>query len=233
MGRPLSGTGPLEGGVTDFLEAHFRRLRVDFERQPIAPGRDNIVARYDPTGDGPRRTLLWDAHQDTVPTDGMTIPPFDPRIDGDRLYGRGSCDVKGGLASMLHAFSRLVAERPAGSATVLMACTVDEEFTHIGLVAPGRLADLRGPPCRPRHRRRADPARRGHVPQGGRALEGPDEGPRLPQFDSRSGRQCDLSHGAGGRGACPSMRPLWPGGRPIRCSARRVSPSAGSRAGSV
>ena len=130
MGRPLSGPGFLEAGMSDYLERWFRELGAPFERQTIAPGRDNLLARYD--APDARRTLLFDAHQDTVPTDGMTIPPFVPEIAAGRLYGRGACDIKGGMAAMLVAFARLVRERPKGSASVLMACTVDEEFTHTG-----------------------------------------------------------------------------------------------------
>ena len=44
----------------------------------------------------------------------MTIPPFVPTIERGRLYGRGSCDVKGSMAAMLLAFARLVRERPRG-----------------------------------------------------------------------------------------------------------------------
>jgi acetylornithine deacetylase len=119
-----------EGGMSDYLERFFGELGVGCRRQTIAPGRDNVIARYD--SPRARTTLLFDAHQDTVPTDGMTIPPFVPRIEGGRLYGRGSCDVKGGMAAMLAAFARLVREQPAGAASVVMACTVDEEFTHYG-----------------------------------------------------------------------------------------------------
>jgi acetylornithine deacetylase/succinyl-diaminopimelate desuccinylase-like protein len=130
MGRALSGPGVLEARLTDYLERWFGELGVPCERQAVAPGRDNLLARYDaPRG---RRTILFDAHQDTVPTDGMTIDPFSPRVEGGRLYGRGACDIKGGLAAMLLAFARLVRERPEGSASVVMACTVDEEFTHLG-----------------------------------------------------------------------------------------------------
>ena len=88
------------------------------------------LARFDSPRS--RRTLLFDVHQDTVPTDGMTIAPFDPRIEGGRLYGRGSCDIKGGMAAMLVAVARLCRERPPGAASVVLACTVDEEFTHTG-----------------------------------------------------------------------------------------------------
>ena len=136
MGRGLTGPGDLEAGMSDFLEAWFRKLGVDVERQVVSPGRDNLIARYDSPGSC--RTILFDAHQDTVPVDGMTIAPFSPELKDGRLYGRGSCDVKAGMAAMLTAFARLVKERPAGSASVIMACTVDEEFTHTG---SSRLAD--------------------------------------------------------------------------------------------
>lgn len=136
MGRGLSGPGFREAEVSEYLTRWFDRLGVSLQRQEIAPGRENLIARYD--APGARRTVLFDAHQDTVPTDGMTIDPFKPVIEGGRLYGRGSCDIKGGLAAMLTAFARLVRERPAGSASLIMACTVDEEFTHKG---SSRLAD--------------------------------------------------------------------------------------------
>jgi acetylornithine deacetylase len=130
MGRTLSGPEMLETRLGEYLEAWFRDRGIAVERQPVAPGRDNLLARYE--SPGARRTILFDAHQDTVPTDGMTIPPFEPRVEAGRLYGRGSCDVKASLAAMLLAFDRLHRERPKGAATVVMACTVDEEFTHLG-----------------------------------------------------------------------------------------------------
>ena len=130
MGRTTLGPEYLEGRVSDYLERWFRDLGVPVARETIAPGRDNIIARYE--APRARRTILFDAHQDTVPTEGMTIAPFDPVIREDRLHGRGACDIKGGMAAMMTAFARLVRERPAGSASVILACTVDEEFTHIG-----------------------------------------------------------------------------------------------------
>src|SRR5262245_52521698 len=130
MGRALSGEGVLETRLTDYLESWFRDLGVECRRQVVSPGRDNLLARYEAPGS--RRTILFDVHQDTVPTDGMTIPPFEPTIAGGRLFGRGSCDVKGSMAAMLAAFARLVRGRAAGSASVLLGCTVDEEFTHTG-----------------------------------------------------------------------------------------------------
>jgi acetylornithine deacetylase len=143
MGRPLAGEGILETRLTAYLEGWFLELGVECRRQAVSPGRDNVVARYEAPDS--RRTILFDVHQDTVPADGMTIPPFEPTLEGGRLHGRGSCDVKGSMAAMLAAFARLVRERPAGSASVILACTVDEEFTHTGsshLAESGHGAEL-------------------------------------------------------------------------------------------
>jgi acetylornithine deacetylase/succinyl-diaminopimelate desuccinylase-like protein len=138
MGRSLAGPEYFETRLTNYLEAWFHELGVRLLRHPVLPGRDNLLAWYE--APGARRLILFDVHQDTVPADGMTIPPFVPEIAGDRLAGRGSCDVKGSMAAMLWAFARLVRERPPGSASVLLACTVDEEFTHTG---SARLAETK------------------------------------------------------------------------------------------
>src|SRR5262245_17744313 len=143
MGRPLSGPDIFETRLTEYLEQWFDGIGVPHWRQTVAPGRHNLLALYDQPQS--RRRVLFDVHQDTVPVGGMTIPPFVPAIKDGRLYGRGSCDVKGSMSAMLTAFGRLVREKPARSASVLLACTVDEEFTHLGasqLAASKHEADL-------------------------------------------------------------------------------------------
>ena len=131
MGRDVSGPEFYEGRVTAYLENYLSRLNVPFEIVELASGRANVLARLD--GNKSSRTILLDAHQDTVPVDGMTIPPFEPTEKEGRVYGRGSCDVKGGMASMLAAFTRLATERPAGMANVVLSCSCDEEATSIGI----------------------------------------------------------------------------------------------------
>src|SRR5438552_3634831 len=131
MGRDLPADIVFEHRVAGYLEQFFRDLGVPYERQEIAPQRANVVARLEIPG--ARRTLLLEAHQDTVPVDQMTIEPFGARIENGRLYGRGACDIKGGMASMLACFARAVREKPAGACNVLMACTVDEEHTFLGV----------------------------------------------------------------------------------------------------
>jgi acetylornithine deacetylase len=75
----------------------------------------------------------------------MVIDPFGAKIDNGRLYGRGACDVKGGMAAMLGAFARIAREKPKGAANIIMACTVDEEYGGLGvreLVRRGLRADM-------------------------------------------------------------------------------------------
>lgn len=131
MGRPLVGSLYLEGRVTDYLESYFRSLGVRYQRDPVAPGRDNIIAFHEPRN--ATRNLIFEVHQDTVPVDGMTIDPFASQIEEGRLYGRGACDVKGGMAAMLAAFARRVRNSSEGGARLIMACLVDEEHTFLGV----------------------------------------------------------------------------------------------------
>jgi acetylornithine deacetylase len=130
MGRDLTGPEYLEGRVSDYLENTFRQWQVPYQRIEVAPGRANVIARYD--SPGAMTTVLLDAHQDTVPVDGMS-DPFRAEIRDGKLFGRGACDVKGGMAAMLSAFARLVREKPAGAANVILSCTCDEEATSLGV----------------------------------------------------------------------------------------------------
>ena len=131
MGREVDGDIFFESRMSDWLEGFFRKLGASFERIEVAPGRSNLLAVYE--GTDPTKSILLDAHQDTVPVDGMTIEPFDPQVKAGKVFGRGACDVKGGMAAMLHAFGRLVTERPNCVGNVIMSCTCDEEATTIGV----------------------------------------------------------------------------------------------------
>lgn len=132
MGRDVTGPEYLETRVTEYLVDVLTKACVAWERVETAPGRANVLARLDAEStDAP--TLLLDAHQDTVPTDGMVIPPFDPVERDGKLFGRGTCDVKGGMAAMLAAFLRLCKERPAGRPHVVLSLTCDEEATSLGI----------------------------------------------------------------------------------------------------
>lgn len=105
-----------------------------------APGRPNVVARL--SGEGP--TLLLNGHIDTVGVEGMTIPPWTPTIENGRLLGRGSCDMKGGVAALMAAAFRLAQDGPRPN--LLVALTADEEHASVGMAdlvsGPEPIADL-------------------------------------------------------------------------------------------
>lgn len=124
---------------------------ADFEGKPLySPGmgfegRPQLVARFAGTGGGP--SLLLNGHIDAVsvePRGQWTSDPFRAEIRDGNLYGRGSCDMKGGIACMVHAaevLSRL-GVRLAGD--LLVATNTDEESSGAGglaLVLHGVRAD--------------------------------------------------------------------------------------------
>ena len=143
MGRAVSGPEYFEYRMTEWLQAFFERLSLPWMRQTVEPLRATTSCRKRFDGNpGPAeggRVILFEAHQDTVPVDGMTIDPWRPTVRDGRLYGRGSCDIKGGMAAMLGALARLVEEKPRQRPTVIMACTVNEEHGYSGAQALTRL----------------------------------------------------------------------------------------------
>jgi acetylornithine deacetylase ArgE len=131
MGRGIGGPNIGEERLTAWLEGFLSRIGARCRRQAVSPGRDNLVAELSWPGSG--RAIVLEAHQDTVPVDGMTVPPFGAEERDGRLYGRGACDVKGGMAAILAALERLAVERPKGAASVVAAFTVDEESGFTGV----------------------------------------------------------------------------------------------------
>ena len=103
-----------------------------------APGRPNVVAVARGRGGG--RSLMLNAHMDTVGVVGMS-DPFIPRLDGGRLYGRGAQDMKGSLAACMLATAE--ADRRDLRGDVILAAVSDEEFASVGTeaVAAGVRAD--------------------------------------------------------------------------------------------
>ena len=140
MAGQLAGPEVGEARLTDYLESLCRGLGLLCQRQTVEPGRDNLLARFegDPLPHDGGEVILFGAHQDTVPVAGMTIDPFDAEVREGRLYGRGACDVKGGMTALLGALARLIEERPRPRPTIVLACTVNEECGFSGARALAR-----------------------------------------------------------------------------------------------
>ncbi|HET7783866.1 MAG TPA: M20 family metallopeptidase, partial [Arthrobacter sp.] len=125
--------GGTEEATVQVLTEFSRAAGLDVATETVAEGRPNFTAVL-PGGSMPG--VLFLGHSDVVPAGtGWERPPFEPYIRDGRLFGRGSTDMKGGLAAVLIALKALKAagiELPFNAA---LACTVDEEDLGIGIRA--------------------------------------------------------------------------------------------------
>jgi acetylornithine deacetylase len=134
----LVADGPGEGRVAHALSDVLASWGFRVEVTDVAPGRPNVVARIGKSGG---RSLMFNGHLDVVGIDGMTHEPWGAVESNGRIYGRGSCDMKAGVAAMCAAAAR-VADRVEGE--IIIAGVVDEEYESIGtraLVERGVRAD--------------------------------------------------------------------------------------------
>ena len=122
--NPVWG-GPGEAAVAAFIETALHDAGIEFATDEVLPGRHNVIARI--PGKTSDRAIAIEAHMDTVSVGGMTIPPFDPVVKDGRIFGRGSCDTKAGLAAMLEAVIRLKRESLVPPCDVYFLAVVDEE----------------------------------------------------------------------------------------------------------
>ena len=131
--NPHYAGGVPEQALAEYVEHFFQQRGIATWRQEVYPGRPNILARLPGRPGGGR--IVFEAHLDTVSVAGMPGDPWSGEIRDGKLYGRGACDTKGGMAAMMHAMLELAA-KPAGRAReVLFAATIDEEYAYRGVVA--------------------------------------------------------------------------------------------------
>jgi acetylornithine deacetylase len=122
--------GEGEGAIARFVGEWLERAGLEVSVDEVAPGRPNVVAVARGSGGG--RTLLLNAHTDTVGVDAMERPD-EARLADGRLHGRGAYDMKGALAAIMLAGSR---SRELGlRGDVVVAAVVDEEVASIGTTA--------------------------------------------------------------------------------------------------
>jgi len=119
--------GAAELELARFVAGWLEEQGIDVELEELAPGRANVIGRVRGSGGG--RTLLLNAHLDTV---GLGGPDggLQPRVDGRRMYGRGTYDMKGSLAAIM---SAAVAAKDRGlSGDLVVTAVADEEALSIG-----------------------------------------------------------------------------------------------------
>ncbi len=125
----LDPESPGEGEVARFIAATLNEIGLESQTSEPEPGRVSVIGTLRGAGGG--RSLMLNAHIDTVGVDGMT-DPFSATIDEGRLFGRGSFDMKGAMAACLGAVKGLVDGGISLAGDVVVAGVADEEYSSIG-----------------------------------------------------------------------------------------------------
>ncbi len=138
----LNPPGENYAAICDVLDQRLSAAGFDttWVRAEGAPGdsdrfpRWNLIARHE--GTTPGDCVHFNSHTDVVEVGhGWTRDPFGGEVQDDRIYGRGACDMKGGLAASIIAAERFIAEHPDYAGAIEISATADEESGGYGGVA--------------------------------------------------------------------------------------------------
>jgi succinyl-diaminopimelate desuccinylase len=146
--RPRQSPPATETAVADYVEAYLRDLGLAVVREEPEPGRPVLMTEID--SGRPGRTLLFEAHLDTVTEGDPTVwihDPFAAELHEGILHGRGTTDTKGNLAAALAALRSLVQDAGPFAGRVVFCAPCDEEDRMLGIkhfIATGRAADIDG-----------------------------------------------------------------------------------------
>lgn len=135
----LDETGQGEAAVAELAAGWLTEWGYEVELVEAARGRPSVLARL---RRGSGRSLILNGHLDTVGVRGMSVAPFAAEVRDGRLWGRGSADMKGGVAALLGAARDAAGMDLRGE--LIVALTADEEEAGIGcrrLVEDGLSAD--------------------------------------------------------------------------------------------
>jgi len=135
----LAGRLEAVGAEVELWEPSIGELDRWARQVPIGlgfAGRPQMLARFPGADDAP--SLLFNGHIDVVsaePRSRWTSDPFAPEVRDGRLYGRGACDMKGGVAAMMLAVEVLAAENALPAGDLLVNTVTDEEWNGAGSLA--------------------------------------------------------------------------------------------------
>ena len=122
--------GAGEGEIAAFVASWLSERGLEVHTVEPQPGRPSVVGIARGRGGG--RSLMLNAHMDTVGTEGMSRP-FEPRVEDGRLHGRGAYDMKASLAACMVAGAAAAEAGLAGD--VLVTAVADEEYASLGTQA--------------------------------------------------------------------------------------------------
>lgn len=118
-----------EGEMAAYVSEVLKNLALEVDVREHAPGRYSVAGLR--RGQGGGRSIMLNAHMDTVGVEGMA-DPFSADIRDGRLYGRGAQDMKGSLAACIGAMKALQDTDISMAGDVMIAAVADEEYASIG-----------------------------------------------------------------------------------------------------
>ena len=119
-----------EQGICDFLAGYLEGRGFSVSFQEVHPQRSNIIGVYGP--EHPRKTVLFEAHVDTVGVSDM-VDPFKARVKDGCMYGRGACDTKGAMAAALAAFTPdILSKLDHAGVRIIFVGAMGEEKGNVG-----------------------------------------------------------------------------------------------------
>jgi acetylornithine deacetylase len=123
-----------ETAIASFIAKWFRKTKkFRVVEQTVKGSRFNVIATLEGKGGDLRgRSLMLNGHMDTVGVSYLKGNPFRPTYKAGRMYGRGSCDMKGSLASMMSAMLALTNSKTPLPGDLIFTGVVDEEYVSIG-----------------------------------------------------------------------------------------------------
>ena len=125
----LSGDALSLSQIAQIISEEMKKTGFSVELIEAEKGLTNVIGTFRGSADAPR--LLFNGHTDVVPAQvgrDWTVEPFSAKIKGGRIYGRGACDMKGGLAAMLTAPKIAFSLFPEYKGNLILTATVDEEI---------------------------------------------------------------------------------------------------------
>ena len=125
----LAQGAPGEREIAGFIASSLAGIGLTTELFEPEPGRTSVVGKLKGSGGG--RSLMLNAHCDTVDVAGMA-EPFSGAVRDGKLYGRGAFDMKGSLAACMAAAKALVDAGAPPRGDVLVAAVADEEYGSLG-----------------------------------------------------------------------------------------------------
>lgn len=127
---PSENPGGTEQRVALYCKDFLEQLGYEVQLIELMPDRNNVFARL--KGAGQAKPIVFSGHMDVVPVSAetkseWTYPPFAGEIHDGHIWGRGACDMKGGIAASLAAAELLAEQKTVPPGDIIFALTVDEE----------------------------------------------------------------------------------------------------------